>query len=674
MPFTFQGRTLSKVAVVGSGQIGPDIALFFAKALAPHGVSVWVVDLSIAALDLGKRRAEKKIQKGVETGAFAPDEAKTMLAHLAFTPRYADIAGADLVVEAATENVAVKRKIVAQVEALCGDRAVLASNSSHMEPEVIFAQAKHPGRGMVVHYFFPAERNPIVEVVTGANTDPAVADWTMAFYEAIGKIPILVKSRYGYAIDPIFEGLFQAAALGAEEGWGTVVEVDAMAQRALGLGVGPFTAMNLTGGNPLTAHGLDEMHGKLNPWFATPKIMKQQMAKNAPWPTPQRGEVVEVSEPRYAVIRDAMTGAYFGLVGQILDTGITNVADLEMATETALVVRAPFAWMNEIGPKKALALVEAYAKAHPDFPVPACLVKQAALGTPWEIPVVLRRDVEGVAVLTIRRPKVLNALNLEVFRQLRKHCEDAAKDPKVEGVVVTGYGSKAFVSGADIDMLAQLKTASEGAANSRRFHEVLDFIEAMKKPVVCALNGLALGGGNELALACHVRIAKKGLKMLAGQPEVNLGIIPGAGGTQRLPRLIGLEPAARMMRTATPLPGEEARRLGLVSEEVDGDVVKRAVEIVHEIAKGKRSVNPIARAPLSSVPERLPDVDLGHRSQRIDAILCHAILAGAKKPLDEGLVLESKAFGECVETKDMHIGMENFVKNGPRAKAPFVHA
>ena len=121
--------------------------------------------------------------------------------------------------------------------------AVLASNSSHLEPEAIFAELGDRSRTLVIHYFFPAERNPVVEIVPGADTSSDLTASLMKFYEAIGKVPIEVKSRYGYAIDPIFEGLFQAAALLVEDGAGTTKEVDAVAARALGLTVGPFTAM-----------------------------------------------------------------------------------------------------------------------------------------------------------------------------------------------------------------------------------------------------------------------------------------------------------------------------------------------------------------------------------------------------------------------------------------------
>jgi len=204
MSFTHQGRTISKVAVIGSGQIGPDIALYFSKVLSPHGVETVVVDVSEEALAKGKAKLEKKVSKGVESGAFSAEQQSQIIAAVKFTSDYGALAGADLVVEAATENKALKGKIFGQVEELVSDDAILVSNSSHLEPEVIFATAKNKARTAVVHYFFPAERNLLVEVIAGANTAPATTQWLLSFYEAIGKVPIPVKSRYGYALDPVF--------------------------------------------------------------------------------------------------------------------------------------------------------------------------------------------------------------------------------------------------------------------------------------------------------------------------------------------------------------------------------------------------------------------------------------------------------------------------------------
>jgi len=280
---------------------------------------------------------------------------------------------------------------------------------------------------------------------------------------------------------------------------------------------------------------------------------------------------------------------------------------------------------------------------------------------------VIREDRDGVAVLTIRRPAVLNALNREVYEQLDRHVVAIAKDPAVKGAVITGYGRKAFVSGADVAMLAAVKTAADGEATSRHSHAVLNRIDKCEKPFVCAYNGMAFGGGNELALACHARIAAKGLKVLAGQPEPNLGIIPGAGGTQRLPRVIGFEKAWEMLRTGKTISSAEAKQLGLVSEEVDPDqLLDRAIAV----AKGK--VKRIDRGPLA-VPPSPPDLDLGHLSRAVDKVMQKAILEGAKMGLDKGLEFESKCFGEVCGLEDMRIGMENFIKNGPRSKAAFVN-
>ena len=290
-------------------------------------------------------------------------------------------------------------------------------------------------------------------------------DWLMSFYEEIGKVPIKVGSRYGYAMDPIFEGLFHAAALCVEEGLGTVKEVDSVARKVLKQGVGPFTAMNLTGGNPLTFVGLQHYTEKLYPWFTPTKLMSDLMEKGEAWETAKRGEKVEVADAA-AKIRDRMLGAYFGIVGEILDSGISNVADLEMGVQTALVTKPPFEYMNEIGVEESLKLVEAYAADHKGFPVPECIRAQASKGA-WEVPFVIRTDHDDIAVLTIRRPAVLNALNKDVFEQLGAHVERIGSEDGVAGAVITGFGRKAFVSGADIGMLAAVKSVRRRRGDQR---------------------------------------------------------------------------------------------------------------------------------------------------------------------------------------------------------------
>jgi enoyl-CoA hydratase/carnithine racemase len=223
-----------------------------------------------------------------------------------------------------------------------------------------------------------------------------------------------------------------------------------------------------------------------------------------------------------------------------------------------------------------------------------------------------------------------------------------------------------------VNFLARITTPADGVATSERSKLAGNLIENLGKPVICALNGFALGGGSELALCCSARIARKGMPLAISQPEANLGIVPGAGATQRLPRLVGFELAASMLRTGRPLSGREAVECGLVREEVEGDLVAAAVALARDAATGKVDLKHVDPKPLGGVAP-LPDVDLGHLSRAIDALICRAIAEGCRRPLTEGLRLESELFGSCCATEDMRIGVRTFQESGPRSKAAFVH-
>lgn len=672
MAFTMFGRTIRKIGVIGSGNIGPDIALHFSQNLYSDGVPVVIVDIVQAALDAGSKKAESKMAKTAEKGIFKKEVADAIFKNMLFTTNYETLSNADLVIEAAFERIDVKNKIFARCEEVCPKTAILASNSSHMVPDEIFDKMKDKSRCVVLHYFFPAERNIAFEIIPAKETDPALVDYMMKFYEFIGKVPIYVKGRYGYALNPIFEGIFLAAALIVEKGLATVKQADAIAQKTLGMGVGPFTAHNLAGGNPLTQHGLMGMTSTIMPWYRSPKILDDQVKSGKPWETAGRGEKVDYSSEIYETVSNRVIGAYFGMACEIVGSGITNISDLDLGVDVGLVIIPPFGMMNKMGIKRSLELAEAYAKENPGFKVAEILKKQAESGKPWKIPVVLREDKGEVAIVKIRRPKVLNALNKDVFEQLKEIFTGLQKDPKIKGAILTGFGTRAFVSGADIGMLAAQKTAKEAEEACLNNYSVLSLIENLGKPVICALNGLAFGGGNEVAMACTARIAKKGQKVLVGQPEPKLGFIPGAGGTQRLPRLVGIEKAWPILRNSNPISSAEAKEIGLIQEEVEGDLIEAALNWVKNILSEKVKVPSIPKGPIA-IPPKLPEVEIGHLSRKIDELLQKAILEGAKMTLEDGLKLEAKIFGECFSTQDRNIGIDNFMKNGPKVNANFVH-
>lgn len=672
MPYQYKNLNIEKLSVIGAGQIGPDICLHFAKVFWKNNVEFVIVDISADALANAKAKIEKKVNKGAESGAFKLEMAKAMLKSITYTSDYDAIKGSGIVLEAATEDGKIKDLIFKQVEALTDDTCLYLSNSSHMTPEVIFSNIENKGRCLVTHYFYPAERNPVVEVIPGKDTTPQITADLMGFYEAIGKVPIEVKSSYGYAIDPIFEGLCELAVLCLEKGYGSVKEIDKMAQKTLKQGVGPFTALNLTGGNPITDHGLEEMRATHIDWFRSPKILQEATANGSMWDTAKRGEKVEVDPAKAEVLRKQFLGGYFALCCYIIDLDITSVDDLDMALEMSLVITPPFATMNQIGIDEVHDLVKEWCAEHTDFPFPKSLDKAKVAGG-WKVSRIINKKKDNIAVLTIRRPKVLNALNIDVLQELISEIELAEKDTSIEGIVITGFGTKAFVSGADINMLAQLKTPEDGYNNSHTFQQLINIIEQCSKPTICAFNGFAFGGGNELAITCTARVAKKGLPVVACQPEANLGFIPGAGGTQRLPRLVGVDVAAEILRTARPISGKEAAAIGLVDQEIEGDLVDGAVEFAKKLIKGEVQAKDFMKG--GSTEDLSPkEVNIGHLSKKIDEIMNKAIYDGIKLPLEEALELESKLFGECISTEDMRIGLDNFLENGPRAKANFKHS
>jgi enoyl-CoA hydratase/carnithine racemase len=241
-------------------------------------------------------------------------------------------------------------------------------------------------------------------------------------------------------------------------------------------------------------------------------------------------------------------------------------------------------------------------------------------------------------------------------------------DGAVRGIVLTSFDGA--VAGADIGELASLPDPAACEAFSAAGQAVLDRIAACPKPVVAALDGPVLGGGAELSMACHARVV--GPQLVLGQPEVNLGIIPGYGGTQRLPRLVGVERAAELLRTGRTLSAEEACACGWASGTPAADVVAAAKDLLRRHLDGRARLLPVDPGPLK-VPARLPAVDLGHRSLAIDEIVVGVLREGLALPLREGLAVEARGFGRCKATVDMDIGMKNFIQNGPRVPAAFLH-
>ena len=245
----------------------------------------------------------------------------------------------------------------------------------------------------------------------------------------------------------------------------------------------------------------------------------------------------------------------------------------------------------------------------------------------------------GVAIVTVNRPKVLNALNTQTMDELRRTILALRHDDSVRAVIITGSGEKSFIAGADINELA-VQSPAAGREHARRGQHVIDLIEHMGKPVIAAINGYALGGGCELAMACTLRLAADTAKI--GQPEINLGLIPGYAGSQRLPRLIGAGRALELLLTGDQISAQEAHRLGLVNRVVSaGELMNEARKLAAQLA---------SKAPIAV------------------RYILDAVNGGMQMAFADAQVYEATLFGLVASTEDMREGTRAFLE---KRKADF---
>ncbi|HEV8360842.1 MAG TPA: enoyl-CoA hydratase-related protein [Candidatus Thermoplasmatota archaeon] len=592
--------TIQRVAVIGAGTMGSGIA----QACAQSGFQVLLHDVKPEFVRKGLDRITDQLQKRVDKGKLDKAEKDAILARIRTTTSLAEAGrDADLVIEAVFEEMKVKEDVFKQLDAAAPASCIFATNTSSLSVNQLARVTARPDRFGGLHFFNPAAVNLLLEAIRGDTTNDGTWASLLKFGGALGKTTIVVKDSPGFAVNRFFVPLLNEACRLQEEGFSTAT-IDAGAKEALGISMGPFELMNFTG-IPIAYHSQVSL-SQLGPFYAPAASLKKQFESGKLWElqgAPEQGKLPAVKE--------RILGVAFGIAAQLVEEGVASIGDTDKGAIVGLRwARGPFALMNEVGPRDALRLVEGVSKKYGPsaFRVPAQLRAQAERGQPWHIPRVQLERRGAVAILTIDRPEALNALNREVLRDLIAATEEVDRDPSLHCMVLTGAG-KAFIAGADIGIMAEV-SALESREYTKLGQKAARKLERMEKPVIAAVNGFAFGGGTELALACDIILASD--RAVFGLPEVTLGIHPGFGGTQRLPRLIGKHLAKELIFTGQQVSADRAEALGIINRVVPHEkLLDEAVALGQRIAANAPVAVRLAKAAVNRGVEVDLDTALG---------------------------------------------------------------
>jgi enoyl-CoA hydratase/3-hydroxyacyl-CoA dehydrogenase len=644
-----------RVAIIGAGTIGPDIGYYLKSALPE--LELVLVDVAQAALDRALARFAEYARKAVARGRMSEAEAARVTAGVLATTDYAALAGADWVLEAATEDLALKRRIFAEVEKFVGAEALITSNTSSLPAAQIFAGLQHPGRATVTHFFAPAWRNPVVEVIAATAAAPEVVEYLRWFFCMTGKVPLVTQDVECFMLDRVFDNWCNDAALCL--GQATAAEIDSVAAEFVN--AGPFQVLNMANGNPIIVE-TNTLQASVEGEHYRPASIFRSVAS---WATTPIGRTVTVPEATAAAVRDRLLGVLWSQTVDILDREIGTAADLELGCRLALGFReGPLDLMAGAGEAGLQRVMQRYAALRPGMPQP----QRAPADYQRFERGVLVDDLDGVKILTLRRPEALNALHEGLNDEILAVIRRFEADPAVRGFVLAGYGPRAFCAGADIGRFPSLLGDAAAAAQyARDCSRVLLHLDAMEKPVVAAINGMALGGGLELAMRCHSLVAQRGATLQF--PEITLGILPGIGGLavpyRRWPQAAGIFHG--MLRDARRLDAGQAQAAGIISGLADdyAGLIRLAVAEVGRLAARPR---PRFDEPVS-VPPFAADAGSARYSREVAGIIEEAVRAAAAAPtLGAALETGYLAFGRTACTAAAREGIAAF---GERRKPDF---
>lgn len=651
---------IRSVAVLGAGTMGHGIAEV--AALAGHRVVLY--DVEARFVSAGMEKIKWSLGKLAEKGVITSKKAEEAGAAITPTTALEEAARCDLVVEAAPENLDLKRALFARLDALTR-RSLLATNTSSIPISEIAAATGRPADVVGIHFFNPPVMMPLVEVVKGGRTSAASVERAVAFCKGLGKhVVVCEKDVPGFIVNRIIGPMINEAAWVVERGEATVREVDSCCVYRVGLPMGLFELADYTGIDIMyaasqTMKARDASSLPVAPALAAmAKAGKLGRKSGAGFYEYSGGGASYAREEGAALDPLAVFSVGINAAAWLLRNGVCSKDDLDASVKLGLgfpegILRLADGW----GVDRAVATLQRKRAAHGDSYAPDLLLVQMVargeLGSSsgrgfydygskeTKLEEVVLKKAPPLAWVTLNRPHRHNTITPKMMDELEAVAADLAKDGAIRVVVISGEGGKAFSAGADLTAF-EFTSPLKAFESARRMFEVFTLFEKMPKPVVAAINGYAFGGGCELALACDFRLASESSQI--GLTETSLGIIPGAGGTQRLLRLVGLSKAKEMIYFGERLQAQDALKAGLLDKVYANEGFQIEVEsFARKLAK---------RAPIAL---RLAKSAINLAQQASSA--------------DAGQFFEAGGFGLAVSTQDASEGISSFLsKKEPEFK------
>jgi enoyl-CoA hydratase / 3-hydroxyacyl-CoA dehydrogenase len=610
-----------KAAVVGAGTMGGQIA----QTIAAAGIPVVLKDIRQDLVDAGLSEARtvtegqvgKLVAKGKLTEEQGAAQVNETLALIMGTTTYDGFGDVDFVVEAVPERMEIKQAVFAELDACTPGHAILASNTSSLSITEIGDATLRPDKVVGFHYFYPASVMPLIEIVEGDDTSADTLQATVTFAQAIRKQPITCLEVPGFVVNRILNSGISEIWKAQEEQGLSIKAIDEGVGSAGVVPVGPYHLVNLLGLDTVlhVAEHLAESYGPER--FYAPKGMQKLVEQGKlgaktggdGFYAPDGSANLEgTGEPDIPVLVELLSLKTFVEACLVLEEGVANHRDIDfgMMAGAGLDPRRgllpPFMGADVAGLDTMLQRLEAAAEAHGErFEPPTILrrlVAQGRLGTksgqgfyaypqpdaeqPAGEAAVVKLESRGDVAIAWLANGQMNSIAPQVIADLRKVWE-AVEGGGVRALIVASSNPMLFSAGADIKAFTTLDEAG-GRELLDAAHGLLRELGRSSVVTIAAVNGLAFGGGCELAMACDVRLA--GRAALFGQPEIKLGIIPGFGGTQRLPRLIGENKALEMNLVGDPIGAEEAFDYGLVNRVVsDHELLDTALAWARRLAE-----------------------------------------------------------------------------------------